>query len=218
MPVEALGLALAAAFYPPAIVAMIAVVRGEHARTRVLAYLAGAATMTFGAGIAILLLLDGAGVVQREHPTPGAALEIALGAVSLALGAWLWRTRGRSAPSSPRTGASRTERLTRRLELIFVLGFLMYAPSPLYFGAIKAVADANMSGPATAATLVVLGALVLLLVEIPALLVVVAPDRATATLHGADAWLRLNARTLGAAALLAGGTYLTVRGLVHAAA
>jgi hypothetical protein len=216
MPIEAFGLALAAAFYPPAVVAMIAVLRGERTRLRVFVYLAGAATMTFGAGIAMLALLDGAGVVQRERPAPGAALELALGAVSLVLGVWLWRTRSRPPAVRAPNQATRTERLTRRLSLVFVLGFVMYAPSPLYFGAMKAVADADLTVAANAALVVVLGTIVLLMVEVPALLVVLAPHRATPLLAGANAWLRANARTLGGAALLAGGVYLVARGLAHA--
>jgi hypothetical protein len=221
VPLEAFGLALAAAFYPPAVVAMIAVTRGDRVRRRLLAYLLGAATMTFGAGAVMLILLKDGGVNQRDHPAPGAALEIALGVVSLALAAWLWRRRLSDdlAGSRPATGAgpSRTERLTRRLELIFVLGFLMYAPSPLYFGAVKAVVDSDLSDAADAALVAVLGAIVLLMVEVPALLVVVAPERATAFLEGSNSWLRRNARTLGAAALGAGGAYLLARGIVHAA-
>src|SRR5215213_3051972 len=217
MPLEAFGLALAAAFYPPAVVAMIAVVRGEHARRRVFAYMLGAATMTFGAGVAMLILLDGSGLTQRRHPTPAAALELALGLVSLALASWLWRTRATRRPTSRDGGGTRAERLTRRLGLIFVLGFLMYAPSPLYFGAVKAVADADLSTPANAALLLILGSIVLLMVEIPALLVVVAPERATALLEGSNAWLRRNALSLGVAVLTAGGAYLVARGVLHAA-
>src|SRR3954454_22375807 len=135
MPIEAFGLALAAAFYPPAILAMIAVVRGDHVRRRVFTYLFGAATMTFVAGAAMLVLLDGSGLTQRSHPTPAAGLELALGLASLGLAACLWKTRATRRPTTGGGGGgggTRTERFTRRLELIFVLGFLMYAPSPLY--------------------------------------------------------------------------------------
>src|SRR3954465_13422620 len=111
MPIEAFGLALAAAFYPPAIVAMIAVARGDHVRRRVFVYLAGAATMTFAAGAVMLLLLDGAGLEQRQHPTPSAALEFVLGAASLLLAARVARTRPPAlAVAGGGDGRSRTER------------------------------------------------------------------------------------------------------------
>lgn len=217
MPIEALGLALAAAFYPPAVVALIAVVRGPSARPRVFAYLAGAAVMTFGAGLAMLALLRESGAVQLRNPSPSAAVELALGALCLGLAVAVWRRAPArvGAGAGPSATTSRTERLTRRTTLVFLLGLAMYLPSPLYFGAVKAVADAELSAAAEVAGVLVLAAIVLLMVEVPALLVLFAPDRALGALERANAWLLRHARAIGAGLLAAGGVYLVARGLVH---
>lgn len=213
MPVEAFGLALAAAFYPPAVIAMIALVRGDQPRRRLFVYLAGAAVMTFGAGVAMLLLLQQSGAVQRQHPQPSAALEIVLGLAALAIAAWLWRRPAGSGHRDADGDSGRVERFTRSLALVFALGLLMYAPSPLYFGAMKTVADANLSTAANAALVLALGATVLLMVEIPAVLAVLSPEHTSRALVRANEWLRANATLLGTLAFAAGGVYLVVRGL-----
>ena len=213
MPIEAFWLALAAAFYPPAIVALIAVVRGPSARSRVFVYLAGAAAMTFGAGLAMLAVLRESGTTDLRNPSPSAAVEIALGVLCLALAAAVWRRAPSAVVAGP--GPSRTERLTQRAGLVFVLGLLMYLPSPLYFGAVKVTVDADLSTAAEVAGVLVLAAIVLLMVEVPALLVLVAPERALGALETANAWLLRHAREIGAGLLAAGGAYLLARGLEH---
>jgi hypothetical protein len=67
---------------------------------------------------------------------------------------------------------------------------------------------------AQATIVFVLGAIVLLMAEAAVAVAVLAPDRATAVLTGANVWLRRNARVLSAGVLAGGGVYLIVKGLV----
>jgi hypothetical protein len=110
--------------------------------------------------------------------------------------------------------SERIERFTANRKLVFLLGFVMYAPSPLYAGAMKVVADQGDGTVAQATIVFVLGAIVLLMAEAAVAVAVLAPDRATAVLTGANVWLRRNARVLSAGVLAGGGVYLIVKGLV----
>src|SRR5262249_17943730 len=94
---EALPLALAAAIYPPALLAPLLVTGGPRPRPLVGAYFAGAALVTFGVGLLGLAVADGTGItVQHDHQA-SAATYFALGLLLLPLAAWAWR-RGRQPP------------------------------------------------------------------------------------------------------------------------
>ena len=127
MPPEAIALALAASIYPPAVAAVIALGRGAQVRTRVLAFVLAAASVTYAAGVLMLFVLAGLGATGPLHYTPSAALELALGVVLIAFAVHLQR-------KPPKTQASpKFERYLRSHRLAFALGLTLYLlPSPIY--------------------------------------------------------------------------------------
>jgi hypothetical protein len=212
MPPQTIALALGASIYPPAVAAVIALGRGSEVRSRVLAFVLAAATVTYASGALALFILSDLGVAGAHHITLSAALDLALGVSLIALAIYLrrrWRT-----PPVP-SGESKIERYLQSRRLAFVLGVVLYAlPSPVYLAAVKAIADAKLSTSGELATLAITVAVMLWLIELPMLMLIVIPNRASSTLERINAWFAQYGRGLVVLACFGAGAYLVIRGLV----
>jgi hypothetical protein len=112
-------------------------------------------------------------------------------------------------------GESKIERYLHSRRLAFALGIVLYVlPSPIYIGAVKSIADANSSASAELSALVVVVLIMLWMVELPMLMLLAFPGRATATLESINLWFARNGRTLAILAALGAGAYLIVKGVV----
>ena len=219
MPTQALALALAASIYPPAVAAVIALGRGAEVRSRVFAFVLAAGLVTYAVGALILYALVELGATGAHHLTPSAAVEVALGVLLMLLALRLHRKRPDPAAASASADAhatpSKIERYLQSRRLAFVLGIVLYVlPSPIYIGAVKAIADANLSTGDELASLVAVVAVMLWMVELPMLMLLVVPDRAADTLERINLWFARHGRTLAIVAAIAVGVYLIVEGLV----
>ena len=214
---EAVPLALAAAFSPPAILVVILLLTGDHPRRLVFAYLAGAALVVGIVGVGGLFMLTATGATQQDSNSASASLDLALGIVLLLLAAWAWRRRLRRAPESDEdTEDGRLKRISHRatasVKWAFALGLLMYLPVPLYFAAIKSVADSASSTASQLLAVLICAICVLLFVEIPAIALVVRPDGLKASLERLSGWLSANSWTLLAVLAAAAGVWLLASG------
>jgi len=61
MPPQTIALAFAASIYPPAVAAVISLGRGSQVRSRVLAFVAAAITVTYATGVLALFVLSDVG-------------------------------------------------------------------------------------------------------------------------------------------------------------
>ena len=218
MPSQALALALAASIYPPAVAAVIALGRGADVRPRVFAFVLAAWLMTYAMGVLILYVLTELGATGPRHLTPGAAIDVALGVLLILLAVRLHRRRPdpAAAAAKPSSGPSKIERYLESRRLAFVLGITLYVlPSPIYIGAVKAIADAKLSTSAELLDLAVTVAVMLWLIELPMLMLLVVPDRASSALERINLWFARHGRSLAIVASAAVGVYLIVKGLVH---
>ena len=82
---QALPLALSAAVYPPALLVLVLLPVGKHPRRLVLAYFAGAAILTVGAGLLALALLNAAGLTTQDSSTASGWVYILVGLLLLVL-------------------------------------------------------------------------------------------------------------------------------------
>lgn len=215
MPSQALALALAASIYPPAVAAVIALGRGTEVRSRVFAFVLAAGLVTYAVGALILYALVELGATGSHHLTPGAALDVALGVLLMLLALRLRRRRPDPAATVPAAGTpSKIERYLESRRLAFALGIVLYVlPSPIYIGAVKAIADANLSTSGELAALVGIVVVMLWMVELPMLMLLVVPDRAASTLERINLWFARNGRSLAIFAAAGVGVYLIVKGL-----
>lgn len=218
----ALPLALAAAIYPPALLALLLLMAGERPQALVLAFYAGALTMTLGYGLLFLTVLDGSGASGPSNRSVGAGVEIALGAALLVAGAWMWRRRSRVRDPKPTGAPGRMDRLTREAtrgpRRAFTLGVAMYAfPSPIWVAAVTVISESGDPFAGRALAVVLCTAAVLVLLEVPVIVLLVRPDAVEAGLRRSHAWLTAHASTLAAGLALAVGVALIVRGVARLA-
>jgi len=217
MPSQALALALAASIYPPAVAAVIALGRGSDVRPRVFAFVLAAWLVTYAMGVLILYVLVELGATGPRHLTPGAAIDMALGVLLILLAIRLRRKRpDPAAAAQSSSGPSKIERYLESRRLAFVLGITLYVlPSPIYIGAVKAIADANLPTGNELLNIIAVVAVMLWLIELPMLMLLVVPDRAASTLESVNLWFARNGRSVGIVAAVAVGVYLIVKGLVQ---
>jgi hypothetical protein len=215
MPSQALALALAASIYPPAVAAVIALGRGADVRLRVFMFVLAAALTTYAVGVVILFLLVDSGATGSTKWTPSAAIDLALGVALGLLAIRLWRKGQEPAQEKEKAkGPSKIERYLESRRLAFVLGVTLYVlPSPIYIGAVKAVADAKLSTGSELLGLLAVVAVMLWMVELPMLALLAVPGRAVAVLENVNLWFARNGRLLAVIAAAGAGVYLTVRGL-----
>lgn len=210
MPPQTIALAFAASIYPPAVAAVIALGRGTQVRSRVLAFVVAAIVVTYATGVLVLFVLKNVGATGL-HYTPSAAVDLALGVLLLGVAVRLSRQRQ---PPSKADGESKLERRLQSRHLAFVLGLTLYAlPSPIYVGAVKTIADAQLSTSSQLLALAVTLAVMLWLIELPMLLLLIVPKRAGKALEQINAWFIQNGRRLATLACVGAGLYLIVKGL-----
>lgn len=217
MPTQALALALAASIYPPAAAAVIALGRGAQVRSRVFAFVFAAVATTYAMGALVLLVLEELGATGTHHLTPSAGIDLALGVLLIVLAAHLHRSRPRASadPVSP-SGPSKIARYLESRRLAFVLGVTLYIlPSPIYIAAVKTIADADLSTSSELLGLVATVAVMLWLIELPMLILLAVPDRASRELERVNAWFSGHGRLLAVVVSAGAGVYLIAIGLVH---
>jgi MYXO-CTERM domain-containing protein len=217
---QALPLAASAAIYPPALLVLLLLLTGHHPRRLVLAYFAGAATITVGAGLIALALINGANATTQDNSSASGWVYIALGLLLLAVAVWAWRRRidsaGRAAEAQePGRGriAKWSRRATTSQKWAFVLGLAMFLPSPMYLVAVKDVADSGQRTSSNVLAVLICAAAVMVLVEIPLLGMFVRPDGVAATIGRFHGWLTRNGWTIAAVLALAAGVYAIVKGV-----
>jgi hypothetical protein len=111
---------------------------------------------------------------------------------------------------------SKIERYLHSRRLAFALGIVLYVlPSPIYLGAVKAIADANTSRTSELMWLVAVVGVMLWMIELPMLMLLAVPGRAAATLERTNRWFARNGRGLAIFAAGGAGIYLMVKGIVQ---
>jgi hypothetical protein len=217
MPVNALALAFGASIYPPAVAAVIALGRGSQLRSRVFAFVAAAFLVTYVSGTIMLLLLEELGATSTSHLTASSGLDLALGVLLIALAVRLCVRRPKPSSdgaSSPGRATSKIDRYLKSRRLAALLGVTLYiVPSPIYIGAVKAIADAKLATASELLDLLVVVAVMLWLVEVPMLCLLLAPEPAERALEQTNRWFARHGRTVATIAAAAAGGYLIIKGV-----
>jgi hypothetical protein len=214
VPSEALSLALAASIYPPALAAVIALGRGAEVRLRVVLFVAAAYLTVLITGALMMLLFDELGATSRDIATPGAGLYVLGGAVLLLVAARIRSAQPRSAQQ--RGTAARVDRYLQSRRLVLALGVVLYVvPSPIFVGAVKAIADAHVSTAQELLYLVQMLVIMLWIIELPMLVLIAFPVRGVAMLERVNGWFAAHGRALLVLACGGLGVYLFAVGLVE---
>ncbi len=211
MPVQAIPLALISSLYPLGLAAILLLAQTARPRPRVGVFLAGALACTLTVGFVVVFVLHDAGIGQGSQQSDQYWLRLAIGVVFMAVAVFLARR-----PPRPNRGPSRVSRAASQggLFAIFVVGVALYLPSPTYLSALQVVGTTKMSDAATAIWVIIVVAIVLITVEVPVLLFLLAPGRTVPKLRAVNAWLDRNGHTLLVAVVGAIGLWEFLDGLV----
>jgi hypothetical protein len=209
--VRTLPFALVAAFFPAGLAVVLWLLSLPRGRVRALVYFAGAATCTIGSGVAILTVVGEAGGVSEQHPAAIAGVRVAVGVILLGVAIIIASRPSRGTSGPP----ARPRRLARqpRYGWIFVLGVAMWTPSFAYLAALGFLAEADLNAPARWAQLLLLDAVVLLMIEVPLIVHLLAPDWAERELERLSKAVAKRTRVIGMATAGGGGLYLIATGI-----
>ncbi|HEV2923115.1 MAG TPA: GAP family protein [Solirubrobacteraceae bacterium] len=214
MPPEALSLALAASIYPPALAAVIALGRGVEVRLRVVLFVIAAYCTTLATGALMLFLFDELDATREQVITPTAGLYVAGGSLLLFVASRLRRDPPRA--SEEHTGRSRIDGYLQSRRLVLVLGVILYVvPSPIFAGAVKAIADTTVSAGQELAYLAQMLLLMLWLIELPMLILIAFPRHSVDALERVNAWFASHGRRMLLLTSGGLGIYLIIVGVVE---
>jgi Sap, sulfolipid-1-addressing protein len=212
MPVQAIPIALAASLYPLGIAALLVLTEAVRARRKVAVFLAGALACVLPTGFLVVFALHGIGLDQDKRQSASDGLRLAIGVGLVVLALVIARR-----PPRPRGKPSRAMTLAREggLAGVLVASIALYVvPSPVYLAALEVVGTAKLDTAAKVAWVFLVVALVLITVEVPVLLFLLAPEQTVPRLQGVDAWLGRHTRTLLAGVLGVIGLWAFIDGLV----
>jgi threonine/homoserine/homoserine lactone efflux protein len=215
---EAAGFALLAAISPTALLVMAVFLGSAEPRRNALMYTAGAVAMTVTAAVVALFALRALALDLPSRHDPLYGLRLGLGVLALAAAAVLnWRRRPAAeaaVAAEVQAGRNLVSRLTAQPSprTAFTAGLVLFAPSITFLAAVQVIATAGTRPLVTLIGLVIVIVVCLLLVWVPLLGYLAAPDATAETLRSCNRWLRDHGREVTVWALVIGGVVLTVNG------
>ena len=202
---QATGFALLAAILPAALLAMAVFLGSDNPRRTALLYFVGAMVMTLIMALTVLLVLRATHLNQPRQHAPRYGLRLGLGILALALAVLLTLRRKRHGPGQDPVGGDAKQkkpgfmdRLMARPRpvMAFLVGLLLFAPSPSFIAAVQVIATADAGIWVTVAAMAIVIALTMLLVWLPLIAYFVAPEATTRALHRVNAWLGVHGHTV----------------------
>jgi hypothetical protein len=216
---QAAGFAVLASISPTALIVMAVFLGSANPRLTALAYVFGAFAMTVIMALVVLYALRASGLnLSRQHD-PLYGFRLGLGVLALAGAIVLARPKKRPKPKTAQPRQGLMARLTSMpsVRTAFAAGVLIFAPSATFIAAVQVVATSQAGIPITALTLVIIILLTCMVVWLPLLAYLAAPDRTTRVLKAINDWIRLHAKRIGLYALALAGAILVVNGALGVA-
>jgi hypothetical protein len=168
-----------------------------------------------------VLALAGAVVIirRRSRPAQSSLAQSSRAESSLAGSSLAGSSRAESslAGSSPaESSGGIMSRLTARpsARSAFAAGVILFAPSATFIAAVQVIATARANVPGTVLGLVIVVIVSVLIVWLPLLAFLSAPEATTRQLGRLNGWLRTNGKRIAAGALGVGGVILIVNGVL----
>jgi hypothetical protein len=212
---EAAGFAVLASVSPTALLVMAVYLSTANPRTMALLYVTGAMIMTVATAVALLVVIRITGLNLPRGHDPRFGLRLGLGVLALA-GAVFYTVRKK--PPEPVPEKQRRPGFMARLmarpspRIAFVTGLLLFAPGATFIAAVQAVATSDASVPLIVLALVIVVTITAIVVWLPLIAYLAAPDATTRRLAMVNEWLRRHGRTVLVYALGVAGAVLIVNG------
>ena len=219
MILQAAGFALLAALSPTAL--LIAAVYLGSARPRLtgLFYLAGAVLMSLVMAAVVLVLLRSLGLNHPREHDPRYGLRLGLGILAFVAGLVVTLRRPKPPdPAKPAQGMMSKMVANPAPVSAFAVGVLVFTPGVTFVAAIQVIATSNASVEAVVTAAIVVVVINVLLVWLPIVLHLLAPQATGRRLKAFNEWLRAHGRALLAGGLVVAGPILIVNGALGLAA
>ena len=214
MLVQAAGLALLAALSPTALLVAAVYLGSARPRYVTVFYLAGAVVMSLVMAVVILAILRGVNMQRPGEHTPRYGLRLALGILLLA-GAVVVARRKPRPPDPAKANQGFISKMVADPAPMsaFLVGILVFAPGLSFLAAVQVIATARAGFDLTVLALVIVVVINVLLVWLPIVVHLVAPDATTRRLTAFNGWLRAHGKIILICVLVAVGGIMVINGI-----
>jgi Sap, sulfolipid-1-addressing protein len=217
-------LAFLAALYPTLLAATTVMLMLPHPKRLLFGYLLGAAMTSVTLGLVIVFALRHSGVAHATQVTLGPGEDIALGCLALVVAyvlrsgrdeRLLERRRERKATKGPQ-GPPRWQQFLGRgsARVTFAVGAVLTLPGATYITALYRIADEDLADPVTVAVILAFNLIMLMLLEVPLLAYVFAPDWTPKAIERFKHKLRERGRIWGVRVAATLGLLMIARGVI----
>ena len=208
---QAAGLALLSALSPTALLVSTVYLGSARPLGTTGSYLAGAAGMSGAIAVVVVFVLRGAGLSLPSHHQTRYDLRLGLGLglimIGIAIVVLLRRRRADAVPGR-RPGLVSRMIANPSTHSAFAVGLIVFAPGVTFLAALEVIATARASFELTALAVVVAVVITVLLVWLPLVLYLIAPEATEHRLKAFNGWLRRHGTAVLAAAMIAAGTII----------
>jgi Sap, sulfolipid-1-addressing protein len=214
MIIQAAGLALLASLSPTAL--LVAAVFLGSARPRVTGafYLAGALVMSLVIGVVLVIVLRSADLNRPAQHAPRYGLRLGLGILLIAAAIVLARRKPRPPdPAKPQQGIMSRLVASPTPLSAFLAGLLIFAPGATFLAALQVIATSRADIAETAVALIVVIVINVLLVWLPIVFYLVAPELTTRHLMAFNGWLRARGKAILVWVLIVVGAIMIGNGI-----
>jgi hypothetical protein len=212
---EAAGLAALAAISPPALLLVTVYLSSARPGRTVGYYFAGALLMTIVMGVVVLIAIRSGHLSAPGQRQPRYGLRLGLGVIALAAGIYMIRRgprqRQRKKPKKP--GIIARWSANPRPITAFATGILVFTPSVGFIAAVQAIGTSKSDNISEAGALALVIIIYVVLVWLPLVIYLLAPERTVRALKASNGWISRNKHLLTAGALTILGIILVVDGI-----
>jgi Sap, sulfolipid-1-addressing protein len=220
-----LGLAVLAMFNPSLVAAVTVMLLLPDPKKLMFGYLLGAYLTSITVGMLIVFSFHDSGGTGAAHNTISPAADLVVGLILLIVGSVLRSARGERLKERRRTrkaakGKVKKESLPERMlgkgsaKIAFVVGVALTFPGVSYLAALHRIDQLDAATVPTALLVIGFCLIMTLLIEVPVLGFVFAPQRTADTVVRLRAWLAENGGRVGANVAIVLGAILIARGLL----
>jgi hypothetical protein len=219
MPTELLALALLSAFWPTLVLIDVLAFQTAKPERILLAFLAGGLLTTVTIGTLLVVALERTHLgSSSQRSSPDGLLYLMVGGLAFILAFVLRRRRDRPRKPSPGKSQGRSDvtakMIKRGAPLAFVAGILCNIfPGVFPLIALRDIAEQRYSTVGVVGALLAFYMVMFVFIEGPIVAFVFARDWTGRNVARFNAWLRANQKRIVVWVLIAGGCYLTARGI-----
>lgn len=207
---QAAGFAFLAALSPTSLLVMAVFLASASPRQTALAYVAGALLMSVAMAVAVLFAIRGFGLDQPRQHDARYGLRLGLGVLALVVAVVV----SRRPPRQPGAAGGLMSRLVQRpsTRTAFAAGLILFAPSATFVAAVQVVATARQSTTRTVLGLIIIVAISALIVWLPLIAFLIAPEATTRLLGAINHWLQAHGKAIAVWVLVIAGIALVANG------